>query len=291
MKKLLLTLLICAITTSIQAQNTTYFTGESSTDGLSADWSNDLYSVDKKTNFSTALRNDSENLYILFQTTDQAAINKLLQAGITITFKGKTKPKVNAKLEFPLETVRAQNAQRGQQQGQGQRGGQRQAEGEVDRAKLQKERLQRQLETKNQAKLKGFSASNGHLFLADMQGIEMALGLDEGTEAPTLNYELKIPITELFGMSMDWDKITKTNLAINITVNGIDRPQSVSNAGGGGGRGGAGGGRGGAGGGGGRGGRSGAGGGRPAASQGGQGDVDMFSNQTVKLNYTLTQGN
>lgn len=288
MKRLLLTLLICTISTSLNAQNATYFTGESTTDGLSADWSNDLLSVDKKTNFSTALRNDDEHLYILFQTTDQAAINKLLQAGITITFKAKAKPKVNAKLEFPLETVRAQGGQRGQQQGQ--RGGQRQTGEEVDRAKLMRERIQLQLKTKNQAKLKGFSASNGHLLLADIQGMELAIGLDEATEALALNYELKIPITELFGMGMNWDKVSKTNLAINITVNGIDRPQSVGNAGGGGGRGGAGGGRGGAGGGGGRGGaRGGAGGGVRAAA--GQGGVDMFSDQTVKLTYTLSQGN
>lgn len=287
MKRLLLTLLICSIATSLKAQNATYFTGESTTDGLSADWSNDLLSIDKKTNFSTALRNDAEHLYVLFQTTDQAAITKLLQAGMTITFKAKTKPKVNAKLEFPLETVRAQTAQRGQQQGQ--RGGQRQTGEEVDRAKLMRERIQGQLDTKNQAKLKGFSASNGHLLLADIQGMEMAMGLDEATETPALNYELKIPLTELFGMDINWDKVSKTSIAINITVNGIDRPTSVGNAGGGGGRG-AGGGRGGAGGGGGRGGgRGGAGGGgRPTTDQGG---VDMFSDQTVKLTYTLSQGN
>lgn len=289
MKRLLLTLLICTIALSLKAQQATYFTGKSSIDGLSADWSNDLLTIDKKTKFSTALRNDSENLYILFQTTDQAAINKLLQAGVTITFKAKTKPRMNAKLEFPLETVRSQAGQRGQQQGQ--RGGQRQTGEEVDRAKLMRERLEGQIKTKNQAKLKGFSASNGHLLLADIDGMEMAIGLDEGTEVPALNYELKIPITELFGMAMDWSKISKTSVAINITVNGIDRPTSVGNAGGGG-RG-AGGGRGGAGGGGGRGGgRGGAGGGgRPAANQGGQGAIDMFSDQTVKLNYTLSQGN
>lgn len=268
------------------AQDTSYFTGESSTDGLSADWSNALLSIDKKTSFSTALRNDSENLYILFQTTDQAVINKLLQAGMTITFKAKTKPKLNAKLEFPLETVRAQGGQRGQPQGQ--RGGQRQAGEAVDRAKLMRERIQAQLKTKNQAKLKGFGVSNGHLLLADIEGMEMAMGLDEAGETPAFNYELKIPITELFGLSMDWKKISAANLAINITVNGIDRPSSVGNAGGGGG-----GGRGGAGGGGGgRGGRGGAGGGgRPTANQGGQDAIDMFSDQTVKLNYTFVQGN
>ncbi|MFY0593459.1 hypothetical protein [Roseivirga sp.] len=284
MKRIFLLMVIAVFANHLNAQNTTYFTGTSSIDGLSSDWSNELISVDEKTKFSTAIRNDTENLYILFQTADRLAINKLLQAGMEISFKAKTKPKVNAKLEFPLETVRAQGAARGQGQGQGQRN----TDEDIDREKLLKERMERQLKTKNQAKLKGFSASNGHLLLSDLDGVEMALGMDDTSETPTFGYELKISLKTLYGLDPNWDKVYNTDLNINITVNGLERPQGAGGGTavrGGGGRGGAGGGRGG-------GGRGGAGGRRPNANQAqSNSGVDMFSDQTIKLNYTLSKEN
>lgn len=284
MKKLFTTLLICSALSSMTAQ-------EMTVDGLSSDWSKDLLTIDKKTSLTTAVRNDAEYLYILFQADNTTSITKMLQAGMEITFKAKVKPKVNAKLEFPLEAARGEATQRGgqRQRGQGQ-GGQGQGGQGADRAAQLKARLEAQLETKNQAKLKGFSVSNGQLLLADLEGIQTGLAFDD-SEKPVLNYELRVPLSELYGASMDWDKMTSKDLDINIKVNGIDAPQGAGGnvgAGGRGGRGGAGGGggRGGAGGGGGRGG---AGGGRGGAGAGAnsQSGTSMFTDQVIKLSYRI----
>jgi len=280
MKKLLTVVILCAALSGLKAQEMTI-------DGLSSDWSKDLFTVDKTTNLTTAVRNDAEYLYLMFQADDQASIGKMLQAGMEITFKAKLKPKVNAKLEFPMEAAKGQAT--------AQRGGQRQrTQGEqgADRAAQLKERMNGMIATKNQAKLKGFSVSNGQMLIADLDGIQTGLAFDDNTDKPVLNYELRIPLSELYGASMDWDKITATDLDINIKVNGIDMPQGAGGsvgAGGGGGRGGrggagGGGGRGGAGGGGGRGG---AGGGRGGAGASGQGGTSMFTDQIVKLSYSI----
>lgn len=276
MKKLLTTIIVCAALSGLTAQEMTI-------DGLSSDWSKDLFTVDKTTNLTTAVRNDGEYLYLLFQADNQASIGKMLQAGMEITFKAKLKPKVNAKLEFPMEAAKGQAT--------AQRGGQRprtQGDQGADRAAQMKERMKGMIATKNQAKLKGFSASNGQMLIADLDGIQTGLAFDDSSEKPVLNYELRIPLSELYGASMDWDKITATDLDISIKVNGIDMPQGVGGSVGaaGGGRGGAGGGRGGAG-----GGRGGAGGGRGGAGAraGGsaQGGTSMFTDQIVKLSYRL----
>lgn len=288
MKKLFTTFLICTALGSLTAQ-------EMTVDGLSTDWSKDLLTVDKKTNLTTAVRNDAEYLYILFQADNTTSITKMLQAGMEITFKAKVKPKVNAKIEFPLEAARGEATQRGgqRQRGQGQ-GGQGQAGQGADRAAQLKARLETQLETKNQAKLKGFSVSNGQLLLADLEGIQTGLAFDD-SEKPVLNYELRVPLSELYGASMDWDKITAKDLDINIKVNGIDSPQGAggnvgAGGGGGGGRGGAGGGGGRGGGGGGRGGAGGgAGRGGAGAGTSNQGGTSMFTDQVIKLSYRIVK--
>lgn len=281
MRKIITIALLCTMMGTIKAQ-------EATIDGQSTDWLDTELKVDKNTKLTTAVRNDNEYLYILFQADNQASMSKMLQAGMEITFKAKTKPKVNAKIEYPLKAERGQRPQgeRGQRRAGGQAGN------GGDRAAQLKARMEGLLATKDQAKLKGFSASNGQIQLSEMDGIQTALAFDDNAEQPVLNYELRLPLKELYGESMDWDKITSKDLSINIRVNGIDMPQSA-----GGGRGGAGfsggGGRGGAGG----GGRGGAGGGRGGAGRGaggrgaggGQGPSSMFSDQIIKLTYSVVR--
>lgn len=279
MKRPLFCLFLMSLWIQINAQESSYFSDEMTIDGLSADWSNELLKPDKKTGFSTAIKNDSKNLYLLFQASNQASISKLLQTGMTISFKAKTKPKVNARLEYPMPATSSRGQQRsGQRQG-GARGTDMSP---ADREAMRKQRMMTQLESKNQAKLKGFSISNGHLLLSDIEGLQMVLAFDESAEAPLLGYELQIPLEELFGLSMNWDRMTSSDLNISITVNGMERPEGFGGAGG----------RSGGPGGGFSGGR--AGGRPPGANRGGRGQqnrqgTDMFNDQTVKLSYRIIQ--
>ncbi|OEK06576.1 hypothetical protein [Roseivirga misakiensis] len=215
MKNILVFLLIGLLTQNVSAQNDAYFTKTAAIDGLSTEWSKDLLNFDRETAFTTAVRNDTENLYILFQTDDQMAIDKLLAAGMEVSFKAKTKPKLNAKLKFPLVT---------EEDNAGDSSEKRVLSEGVDAAVLLKANRELQVRSKKEAQLNGFDAGNGRKSLIDLEGIEMALAIDETVEKPVFSYELKIALSKLYGPNSNWDKVYKTALMINITVKGIEIP-------------------------------------------------------------------
>ena len=280
-------LMLVVIATSLYAQNesTEYFVkGNLTIDGNSQDWSADLKSFDKKTNMHSAIYNDDTHLYLLFQTDNQTNQTKILRAGLSLTFKSKLKPKVNAKLQYPLEAVRGQGSTGGQRQRGNRTAGAGQGQ-QVDR-EAQRQRMidamKRQLASKNEMKLKGFSKSSGQVTKGEAGDIAVALGFEE--EKRMVNYEVAIPLEEIYGANFDWQKVSAAELAINLVIEGVDSPQNVTSGGSrGGGRGGAGV-RGG-------GGRGGAGGGRGGARPGGAGGASsmMFQSQTLKLKYNLVQ--
>ncbi|OEK06575.1 hypothetical protein BFP71_02570 [Roseivirga misakiensis] len=213
--------MIGLLTQKVSAQSDAYFTKTTAIDGLSTEWSKDLLTFDRKTQFTTAVRNDTENLYILFQTSDRFTMNKLLQAGMEVTLKSKTKPKLNAKLSFPLAIETASDVVDGYK-GSG---------SQDDDASFEKrflERMTLQMMGKNEARLKGFSSGNGRFSLNKLPGVEVALAKDETKEILTLSYEMKIPLATLFGTNPEWDKVYKTALNIKINVNDIPRGQNTT---------------------------------------------------------------
>jgi hypothetical protein len=268
-------LIACQMTKAQEAQLTTNFEGQV--------WTEQELTKDEKTSFLTGIKNDSNNLYLIFQTANPQSLNKVMQAGMTIKLKAKTKPKLNASIDYPLAskdkssgTLRAQVS----------------AE---DRALLQEMMLIGMLDSKTEAKLKGFSSSNGTLGLKEMNDVHLILSLEGEGRTRLLSYELVLPLTELFDGTVDLNVLSQSDIEIAFTVNAISQPQGGGGGGaptGGGGRGGAGGGggRGGAGGGGGRGGADGGGGagGGQGGSDGGSADRgSMFAEQTIKIDYKL----
>lgn len=273
----LLSLIFIAATINLAAQEATFYQEASKTDGLSSDWSADELTEDEKTGFITGVKNDEENLYLLFQSKSQGTLQKVLASGMSLTLKTKSKPKINAKIDYP------EAAKQGQQRG-GLRGGQRgQVAGQGSPEENQKrmiDRMNNMLSTKLEGRFKGFVTANGKLPVEKSETIQVALATEPEGDELKFNYELKIPLNELFGQELDWDRISSSDIAIAFTVKPLSNP---ANSVGGAGRS-RGGGRGGAGGGARRGGAGGAGRGGGRTQQGGT--SDMFQSQTLKVSYT-----
>tara|TARA_R110001599_G_scaffold102736_1_gene261753 strand:- start:1685 stop:2506 length:822 start_codon:yes stop_codon:yes gene_type:complete len=260
-------LIACQVTKAQETQLTTNSEGQV--------WAAQELTKDEKTSFLTGVKNDNENLYLIFQTANQQSLNKVMQAGMSVKLKAKTKPKLNANVDYPLAskdkssgTLRAQGT----------------AE---DRALLQEMLLIGLLDSKIEAKLKGFSTLNGTLGLNEMNDTQLILSIEGEGRTRLLSYELVLPLKELFDGAVDLNALSQSDIEITFTVNAMSQPQG---GGGGGAQAGAGGGSGGGGrGGAGGGGRGGAGGGQGGAGGGGAPSErgDMFSEQTVKIDYKL----
>ncbi|HEY9117005.1 MAG TPA: hypothetical protein VIN11_04210 [Roseivirga sp.] len=269
--KSLFTITIMVLFTMMVNGQDQYFELVPKIDGNSTDWSNQETSLDDKTGFITGARNDSQFLYLIFKSNKPSTINKAMQAGMTLSLKAKTKPKLNAKLDFPLPGERTQF--NGQQRGGNGGGGQNPSEREARRNEL----MTTLLASKTEAKLKGFTKTEGTLQLEELEGIQLALNVEGEGQSRTFNYEVSIPLSELFGEGFMLAELTSIPLEIEFDVKAVSAPQQGGDNPGfsstSGGRGGAGGG--------GRGGAP-----RGGAPTGGP-TGEMYSSQSVKIEYIL----
>ncbi|WP_323757848.1 hypothetical protein [Roseivirga sp.] len=237
-------------------------------------WTAEELIKDEKTSFLTGVKNDNENLYLIFQTANQQSLNKVMQAGMSVKLKAKTKPKLNANIDYPLASKDKSS-------------GMLRAQGTAeDKALLQEMLLVGLLDSKIEAKLKGFSNLNGTLGLYEMNDTQLILSLEGEGRTRLLSYELVLPLKELFDGEVDLNTLSQSDIEISFTVNAMSQPQGGggggAQAGPGGGSGG--GGRGGAGG----GGRGGAGGGQTGDGGGASSERGgTLSEQTVKIDYKL----
>ena len=274
MRYLILTSLL-SLSILLNAQEATFYEAELRTDGLANDWALSELAEDEKTGFFTGVKNDGEHLYLIFQSKDQRTLQKALAAGMSLSLKAKTKPKLNVKIDYPLAPEQGQGRGGFSRPGGGS-GNQRSPE---ERQQMMIDRMNTMLATKVKGKFKGLSTTEGTLMVEESETVKVALGLEPEGSSPTFNYELRIPLIELFGQTADWDKMTSYPITIAFTVKALSNPANgAGNAGfsRGGGRGGAGGGRAGAA-------------GRGGARRGANSSVnsEMFSAQTVKVGYTL----
>lgn len=276
MKSIITVTLMVLCTVMAKGQNE-YFESAHRTDGNFSDWSEKELTVDEKTGFITGVKNDGENLYLIFKSKKQSTLTKALQAGMTLSLKSKSKPKINAKVEFPLEGDRSNM--------RGLQGGNRQAnQSAEDRELFRNEMMKAMLASKKELKLKGFSRSEGNLKLEELTGFQVAIATEGERTDQSFNYEITIPLKEIYGDSFDSSKAAETPLEIDFEVKAMSAPQQSGGSGlgmsgaGGGGRGGVGG-RGGAG-------RSGE--GFSSGSGGGsQRSGEMFTNEKVKIEYFI----
>lgn len=245
-------------------------------DGNYKEWAKPLNFYDDKSGLMFAVGNDANNLYLCFTTNNEMKMRKMMNAGWKVVFTSKEKKKkFKAEIEFPAVNMAGM--------GMGMRKG---GNGNENRLPVNSPINIYRLNLTS-LPIKGFKSDKSEMKLNDQSGINIAVGADSIQHTI---YEFAIPFRELYGdqpLKMD-EEIT-----MNVTVNGMERPNSPSGSYGGGsamsGRGGSmAGGRGGMGSGRMGGGRMGGGMSRGGGNGGGFADRSgMFERATFKQKFTL----
>src|ERR1700755_2334652 len=113
MKNIFCFLMPALITLQVNAQEVTtakWMQQPVVVDGNAGEWGElNLYDEDTKLFF--AIGNDSNNIYLCFENTDQANQMKMMRAGMKISLTTKGKNKHDATIEFPLPQSRQTQAQ------------------------------------------------------------------------------------------------------------------------------------------------------------------------------------
>ncbi len=264
--KYLYTTLLAVFVFFSYAQQAAFYEGKQNTDGKSDDWTFKELIRETKYGFVTGVKNDEENLYIIFQCDNPRMVTKAMMAGMSFSIKSKSKPKINAKIEYPLKGDLDQV------------GGPMGAVGQMtpeQREIMMEERMNRLIDSKYEVSLKGFSTVNGDLMITQTRALQLAMGMAVVESRPQFNYEIAIPLTELFGKELNWKRMTSSTLAMSFSIEGLNDPStngSSSRYTRTGGRGGGGVGR-----------------SRAGLTRGMGPNSDIFATQTVKFNYTIKQ--
>jgi hypothetical protein len=216
-------------------------------DGKITEWEAPLKALNKSTNLSYTIANDSKNLYLAIQSKDLTNNNKIMLGGITLTVnpEGKKNDKEGFKLTYPVI-----NRQRRQGGGGGQGGapgavriqggaggfGQFQNSTQAQRDSLQRAFSKSQLANAKEIKVFGFKDVTDSLISIYNEYSIKALATI--SETGVFMYEISIPL-ELLEMSADKPK----EFSYNVKINGLQLGGGgFGNFGGGGRPGGAGGG-------------------------------------------------
>lgn len=238
-------------------------------DGKITEWGDTLALYDSKTKLSYTIAYNDTDLYITTFTSDRMLRHKIMAAGITISINSEGKKKKTFSMTYPLPDKSAVMT-RGNEESD-----------DIPRPSL--------LESTS-IKVSGFKdVESDVITTSNTYGFQAAFGFDD---KHNLAYETAIPLKML---NIKANKKKLTELAINIAINGIERPSGQNGErrgggsgmdgggiGGGGGMGGSGGGmsggggRRGGGGGGGRGGSRGGGGGSQQQDRSGMSETTDF---------------
>jgi hypothetical protein len=250
-------------------------------DGNYNEWTKPLNFYDDKSGLVFAICNDTQNLYLCFTTKDEMKMRKMMNAGWKVDFNSKEKKKkFKAEIEFPAVNMTGVGMGMGMRKGDN---------GNDNRSPISSPIEVYRLNL-NTLAISGFKSDKTEMKLNDKSGINIAVGADS---LKHIVYEFAIPFRELYG---DQPLTMGEEITMNVTVNGMERPNSPSGSynsgsamsgrggGMGGGRGGMGGGRGGMG-----GGRQGGGMSR-GGGNGGGGFADksgIYDRATFKQKFTL----
>src|SRR6185312_2099443 len=187
-------------------------------DGNTADWNHSLKHYDNDTRLFFDFKNDSNNLYLCFQTKDEMTEAKIMRAGMKIIIGDKINGKHKSSISFPLGFKHAFKSE--------------QAENAITPDPLSSPGRHQHF-TPDSMEVKGFAGKNGLISANDAAGIHAAIGRDS---ANTLTYEVAIPLKELFGSGYSIKDFSK-DISLNVIINALS-PGSHSATAGYGGRGG-----------------------------------------------------
>lgn len=178
-------------------------------DGDAHDWTTPLKHYDPNTRLFFDFKNDSNNLYVCFQTNDAATQMKLLRAGMKLTLSSKINGKRKATIEFPMaanvpKSLPADNVSA--------------VESQFSRRKSQ-ELL---LAGDTLMELKGFDKGNGIVPSSNRNGVSAAIKSDENN---MFTCEMVVPLKDLLGDQFDIKDASK-EILLSATINAMKRPES-----------------------------------------------------------------
>lgn len=175
-------------------------------DGNDREWTKPLNFYDDKSGLLFAISNDQQNVYFAFTVKDEMKMRRLMGAGWSVGLSSKEKNrKFNASLTFPgvkMEGIRRSSGDQFERKVAGN------PVFDAYRSQLQS------------VEIKGFQSEQPTLPLNNRNGIDVAIGADNGQ---FIVYEIAIPLNELMaGNTARLDEL----ITLNVTVNALDRPSA-----------------------------------------------------------------
>lgn len=169
-------------------------------DGSAKDWTLPLNYYDSDTKLFFSFANDNKNLYLCFQSPDEANQMKIMNAGMEISLSVKGRHRLS--VDFPL------NNQKGSNQS---------IQNVPDDYLNRKTRRDSFLLKDTLMELNGFGGNDGLTAIHNNAGVDVAINWDESNK---LTYEISIPLNEMFGNNYSPSDILK-DITLEVTVNGL----------------------------------------------------------------------
>jgi hypothetical protein len=179
-------------------------TNNITTDGNANDWQPPLKHYDNQTKLFFDFKNDSNNLYLCFQTKDEMNQAKILGAGMKIILSGKMNGKHKSIINFPLGVKNSQIPKTDD-------------EVQPDPLAAHESKHAIFLARDTAMEVKGFVTQNGLIGSNNASGIRAAINWNAEN---TLTYEVAIPLKELFGEGYDLKDLSK-EISLNVVINGM----------------------------------------------------------------------
>jgi uncharacterized membrane protein YgcG len=176
-------------------------------DGDAHDWSLPLHHYDTNTKLFFDFKNDSNNLYLCFQSNDEIIQVKIIRAGMKINLSNKINGKHKASINFPLpaeesKPERTENAIA--------------ADPSYSHQKLHTAFLAGD----SLMIVKGFTNREGAISTNDTSGIHAAINWDENN---MLTYEVSVPLKELCGNDFNAKDLSK-GISLNVIIDALKMP-------------------------------------------------------------------
>lgn len=172
-------------------------------DGNAADWNHSLKHYDNNTRLFFDFRNDSNDLYLCFQTKDEITEEKMMRSGMKIILSNKINGKHKAVITFPLGIKHSSTPQHDEETPQ---------EGGTGYPRRHKA-----FGANDSMEVKGFADKNGLIPANDISGIHAAIGRDSSN---ALTIEIAIPFKEMFGNDYQVKDLSK-EISLDVIINAM----------------------------------------------------------------------
>ncbi len=201
-------MLLIALHTYAQGELTTakWMQKPVTVDGNNTEWGS-LNLYDDGTGLTFAIANDSNNIYLCFETMNETAQFKLLHAGMKITLITKSKPKHEASILYPLPNSKQEEPSPDSNKSNN-----------YNEHNVHNTETFRQSFISNHAvmNVSGFATLNGDVS-TNSPALHAAINWDS---ASNLIYEVSISKKEFFGADYN-SKETSGDILLNVEINGL----------------------------------------------------------------------